>query len=835
MNTTTDTFQLENVHCLGCAEAVITRLRQNPAVTRVHLDWSKNQVHVGYNHALQQRQQIETLIASTGCECTPTDAKADSHSHHAVTKPDEQTRLAHLKHGVAMQPVTMGTKHDRMQYEAPPTHHGHSASSPVTPADPHAGHDMSQMADSEQSGHGGMNHDMSDPNMAAAMEQDMRNKFFIALALTIPTVLYSPLGMNVLGIQLPTFGLDMNLIMLVFSTPVVFYCGWMFLSGAYESLRHRMLNMSVLIAVGVLAAYLFSLLITVIGGETFYEAAAMLVTFVLFGHWMEMRARRGTNDALRKLFDLIPPTATVIRNDQELTIPSTELIVGDIIILRPGDKVAVDGEVMEGQTSIDEALVTGESVPVSKKVGDTVIAGSINRTGSIQFRATKVGADTTLAQIVELVQRAQSSKAPGQRLADQAAQYLVILAVGSGIITFVAWFVFGQVSLVTALTFAISAVVIACPDALGLATPTAVAVGTGIGARHNVLIKDAATLENVSGINAIILDKTGTLTEGRPTLTDIVVAPGMEENTLLQLVGSAEQGSEHPLADAIVKGVEARGIALTKSTTFEAITGKGIQATVSGRHVVAGNRALMDDQGVDIAPLESAAATLAGRGQTPMFVSVDGKSAGLISVTDPIKSSAAYTIQQLEALNIEVVMMTGDNRRTAETVATRLGIKRFYAEVLPAEKARYVQELQGEGKRVAMVGDGVNDAPALAQADIGIAIGAGTDVAIETANIVLMKSDPLDILRAIVLSKATVRKMRENLVWASIYNILAIPVAAGVLYPNFGIVLRPEWSALLMSLSSIIVAVNAVLLRNVEGELTAIAEPAPAPAIVKGV
>lgn len=831
MNTTKDTFQLENVHCLGCAEAVVTRLRQNPAVTRVHLDWSKNQVHVDYDRALEQRQQIETLIASTGCECAPTDAKTDPHSHHAVTKPDEQTRLAHLKHGVEMQPVTMGTKHDRMQYEAPPPHQGHAASGSVAPADPHTGHDMSQM---ESDKHGGMDHDMSDPNMAAAMEQDMRNKFFIALALTIPTVLYSPLGMNVLGVQLPTFGLDMNLIMLVFSTPVVFYCGWMFLSGAYESLRHRMLNMSVLIAVGVLAAYLFSLLITVIGGETFYEAAAMLVTFVLFGHWMEMRARRGTNDALRKLFDLIPPTATVIRNDQELTIPSTELIVGDIVILRPGDKVAVDGEVMEGQTSIDEALVTGESVPVSKEAGDTVIAGSINRTGSIRFRATKVGADTTLAQIVELVQRAQSSKAPGQRLADQAAQYLVILAVGSGIITFVAWFVFGQVSLVTALTFAISAVVIACPDALGLATPTAVAVGTGIGARHNVLIKDAATLENVSGINAIILDKTGTLTEGRPTLTDIVVAPDMEENTLLQLVGSAEQGSEHPLADAIVKGVEARGNTLTKATTFEAITGKGIQATVNGRQVLVGNRALMDDQGVDIAPLESAAATLAGRGQTPMFVSVDGKSAGLISVTDPIKSSATYTIQQLEAMNIEVVMMTGDNRRTAETVARRLGIKRFYAEVLPADKARYVQELQGEGKRVAMVGDGVNDAPALAQADIGIAIGAGTDVAIETANIVLMKSDPLDILRAIVLSKATVRKMRENLVWASIYNILAIPVAAGVLYPNFGIVLRPEWSALLMSLSSIIVAINAVLLRNVEGELTAIAEPAPVPATAKG-
>jgi Cu2+-exporting ATPase len=668
------------------------------------------------------------------------------------------------------------------------------------------------------------------------MERDMRTRFFIALVLTIPTVLYAPLGMNVFGVRLPTFGLDVNLIMLVLSTPVVFYSGWIFIAGAYHSLRRGMLNMSVLVATGVLAAYLFSVLITFLGGETFYEAAAMLVTFVLFGHWMEMRARRGTNEALRALFDLVPPQATVLRDGAEVTIPSSEVQVGDIAILKPGDKVPVDGEVTEGETSIDEALVTGESVPVSKRPGDQVIAGSINRSGSVHFRATKVGADTTLAQIVDLVQKAQSSKAPGQRLADRAAQYLVILAVGSGIVTFIAWYVSGGAAAITALTFTISAVVIACPDALGLATPTAVAVGTGVGAKYNILIKDAATLENVSGITAIVLDKTGTLTEGKPALSDVVTTGRFDEQELLRLVASSELGSEHPLAEAIVMGARTRDTRLVDATQFEAIAGHGIHATVDGRTVLVGNVKLLRDQGIDATTLEIQAAALAEQGKTPIYVAIDRQAAGLVAVADTIKPSAHETIRRLKELGIEAVMITGDNKRTAEAVARELGIERVFAEVLPADKARHVKELQAEGKRVAMVGDGVNDAPALAQADIGIAIGAGTDVAIETAKVVLMKSDPLDTIRAITLSKATVRKMKQNLVWASVYNVLAIPIAAGVLYPSLGIELRPEWSALLMSLSSIIVAVNAVLLKGVErdlgtpsaGQPAAPIQPAPA-------
>jgi P-type Cu2+ transporter len=668
-------------------------------------------------------------------------------------------------------------------------------------------------------GHGGMAHDMSDPALATAMERDMRRRFFVALVLTIPTVLYSSLGRDFFGVTLPT-PISANWIMLILSTPVVFWAGWIFLAGASAALRSRTLDMSVLIATGVLAAYAASVVLMLVGNDdVFFDAATMLVTFVLFGHWMEMKSRKGTTDALRALFDLVPPTATVLRDGKEVEVPTAEIVVGDAVVLRPGEKIPVDGAVLAGATSVDEALVTGESLPVDKGPGDAVVGGSINRSGTVTFRATRVGADTALAQIVKLVQTAQNSKAPGQRLADKAAQYLVVLAVGSGIVTFIAWTLVGNAGFVLALTFAISAVVIACPDALGLATPTAIAVGTGIAARHNILIKDAATLEGVSGIQAVVLDKTGTLTEGKPSLTEVVPTEGWTEAELLGLAASAEHGSEHPLSRAVVEGASARGIESAPADDFRAIAGHGIEARVQNRRVVLGNAKLMRDHGISVGALDRQAESLAGHGRTPIFVAVDDRIAGIVAVADAIKPSARTAVAQLKRLGIEVVMMTGDNRRTTEAVARDLGIDRVFAEVLPEQKASYVAQLQGEGKRVAMVGDGVNDAPALAQADIGIAIGAGTDVAIETAHVVLMRSDPVDILRALTLSKATVRKMKQNLGWASVYNILAIPIAAGVLYPAYGIELRPQWAALLMSLSSIIVATNAVLLKRVEPEL----------------
>jgi P-type Cu2+ transporter len=784
--------------CVSCAESTERALRAHAAVVAAQVHYARGAVEVSYHPDLIDGHSIEKLIARAAYDCLCTT------DHDMVACGGGLVSLAHK---ADMAAVTQGTTADRMQYEFPSTQGGKK-------------HQKEAHAAPEA-----MGHDMSDPRMAKAMEADMRNRFFVALALTILTLLFSPLAMNTIGLRLVPVQ-TANWVMLVLSTPVVWWAGWPFIGGAATSLRHRALNMSVLIATGVLAAWGFSLLITVLGkGETFYEAAAMLVTFVLFGHWMEMKSRRGTTDALRALFDLVPPTATVIRDGADHEVPTTEIVVGDMVRLRPGNKVPVDGEVVEGTTSIDESLVTGESVPVDKSPGDAVIGGSINRAGSVVMRTTKVGSDTTLGQIVSMVQEAQNSKAPGQRLADRAAGYLVIVAVGSGIVTFLVWYFVGASTALTALTFAISAVVIACPDALGLATPTAVAVGIGIGAKHNVLIKDAATLEGLSRIQAVVLDKTGTLTEGQPRLTDFILAErdgssSLSQDELLRLVASAEQGSEHPLATAIVEAAVERGVSVVGAQDFAAVAGKGMTAKVTGHTILVGNQALLVEHDIAPGPLEEQALALAAEGKTPMYVAVDGEAAGLLAVADTIRPTARLLIGTLRNEGIEAVMMTGDNRRTAEAIARELGIERVFAEVLPDQKADYVRSLQAEGKQVAMVGDGVNDAPALAQADIGIAIGAGTDVAIETAKVVLMKSDPYDIIRAFRLSRATVTKMKQNLFWASIYNLLAIPVAAGALYPGLGLMLAPEWSALLMSLSSIIVATNAVLLKRVDSDLS---------------
>ncbi len=533
-----------------------------------------------------------------------------------------------------------------------------------------------------------------------------------------------------------------------------------------------------------------------------------------------MKSRRGTTDALQALFDLVPPQARVIRNGQEKLIPTAEVKLGEIIILKPGDKVPVDGEIIEGETAIDESLVTGESIPTAKTLGDKVIGGSINTSGSVKFKATKIGEDTALAQIVKMVETAQNSKAPGQRIADRFAKYLVIVAVGGGFLTFAIWyFILGE-PIMLALTFAISTVVIACPDALGLATPTAVAVGTGLGAKHNILIKDAPTLEEVSKIQAVVMDKTGTLTEGKPRVTDVIAAHGFAKDEILALDAAAEQKSGHPLSKAILEEVEKRKISIPqKVEKFQSISGHGVEAIVEGKQILVGNIKLMKDRSIDLFFIQSEIMKLLDEGKTLMLIAINGKAAGVVAAADPIKATAKIAIEKMKELGLEMAMITGDNKKTAEAIGKQLGIDRIFAEVLPEDKEKYVKKLQDEGKFVAMVGDGVNDAPALAQADIGIAIGAGTDVAIETANIVLMKSDPADILRAIRLSKATVIKMKQNLIWASVYNILAIPIAAGLLYPKFGITLRPEFSALLMSISSIIVAVNAVLLKRAEKDL----------------
>jgi Cu2+-exporting ATPase len=654
---------------------------------------------------------------------------------------------------------------------------------------------------------------MADPAMAREMEADMRRRFWVALAFTIPVVVIAG---HVPGVPMLVHPPLANWLGLILSTPVVWWSGWIFIAGSYHALRTGKLDMSVLIATGVLAAYLSSVYLTLIGQPTaYYEAAAMLVTFVLFGHWMEMRSRRGTSDALHALFALVPPMARVVRDGREVEVPTSEVVVGDELRLRPGDKIPVDGEIMTGQTDVDESLVTGESRPVKKGPGDGLVGGAINVSGAVAMRATRVGSDTVLAQIAALVEKAQNSKAPGQRLADRAAAILVVVAVGSGIATFVAWRVVAGEPFLTALTFAISAVVIACPDALGLATPTAVAVGTGLGARHNILIKDAATLEGVSRIQTIVLDKTGTLTEGKPSVTDVRPARGVSEQELLGRAAAVAANSTHPLSLAIVRAATDRGLHMLGPVT-EVVNepGKGIRALVDGIRVLTGSAALLRESGISLDGIEAAGQELSQQGRSLTYVAVDGHPAGVLGITDAVRPTSAPAITELKRMGITPVLLSGDLRATARRVAEAVGIDDVFAEVQPEQKADYVRRLQQQGKVIAMVGDGVNDAPALAQADIGIAIGAGTDVAIQAAQVVLMRSDPLDIVRAVRLSKATVRKMKQNLAWASVYNVLAIPVAAGAFYRSLGWSLRPEISALLMSASSIIVAVNAVSLRR---------------------
>jgi len=656
---------------------------------------------------------------------------------------------------------------------------------------------------------------MADPTMAGVMERDMRRRFFVSLAFTIPVTL---LAGHIPGIPMLLHPPLANWLGLALSMPVVWWAGWVFITGSWHALRRRMLDMSVLIATGVLAAWLASLYLTVLGQPVaYYEAACMLVTFVLFGHWMEIKSRRGTSDALRALFDLVPPTARLLRDGGEVEVPTSEVLVGDLLRLRPGDKIPVDAEITEGTTDVDEALVTGESRAVRRGPGESVVGGAINVTSAVTIRATRIGKDTMLARITDLVAHAQQSKAPRQRLADRAAAVLVVVAVGAGILTFLGWTFLADVPFLTALTFAISAVVVACPDALGLATPTAVAVGTGLGARHHILIKDAATLEALSRIDTVVLDKTGTLTEGRPSVTDLMPVEGLDLVALLSIGATVARQSTHPLSRAIVRAADER-MASPSGVPTDVVnhSGQGIEALVGGRRVLLGSAALLDGAGVDRTSLEASARALAERGRSLVWVARDGRVSGVVGITDAIRPSSAEAIASLRGMGITPMLLSGDLRPTAERVAVEVGIEQVLAEVRPEEKAAQVVRLQATGRFVAMVGDGVNDAPALARADVGIAIGRGTDVAIEAAQVVLMRSDPADIARAVRLSKATVRKMKQNLGWASIYNLFAIPVAAGVFYPSLGWSLRPEVSALLMSASSIIVALNAVSLRRVD-------------------
>jgi P-type Cu2+ transporter len=657
-------------------------------------------------------------------------------------------------------------------------------------------------------------HGHDDVSMAS-MVTDMRNRFVVAAVFSVPILLWSPIGRDVLDFSAAApFGLRDDVWSLLLSLPVIFYSCSIFFVGAFRALRARTLDMMVLVAVAVGAGWLYSVVVTFTGGgDVFYEAASVLAAFVLLGHWFEMRARGGANDAIRTLLDLAPPVAVVLRDGEPAEVPTSAVAVGDLLLVRPGSKIAVDGVVEEGDSDVDESMVTGESLPVHKEPGATVIGATINKNGTLRVRATKVGADTALAQIVQLVQEAQNSKAPGQKLADRAAFWLVLVALIGGALTFLAWFLFSDRPTEDAVLFAITVVVITCPDALGLATPTAIMVGTGLGAKRGVLFKNALALETAARIEVVVMDKTGTLTKGEPEVTDVVV-DGIDRRELLGLAAAVERESEHPLADAIVRHAGAMGAASTPVASFQNVPGHGALATVDGHRVAIGNVRLMEQENVDLGSLRAQSAELADGGRTAVLVAVDSHAAGVIGIADSPRPTAAQAIAALHDAGVEVVMLTGDNEATARRIAGQLGIDTVIAEVLPGDKSAKVRELQQSGRKVAMVGDGVNDAPALAQADLGVAIGAGTDVAIETADVVLMRSDPLDVATVLTIGKGTLRKMRQNLGWAIGYNTIALPIAAGVFDPVFGLVLRPEIAALSMSGSSVIVAVNAVMLKR---------------------
>ena len=788
----TATLEVADLTSILDFAAVEKRLAGFPGVLHVAMNAGSNTASIHYDEQQTSPEALAEQVRACGFHCRgetaprhvcvpdsivvpPGSPKAPSQAHHESPATDTPPAIgvehaAHRSHGLGtVAPGTAVPAHDAMAHEM-----GHGA-----------GMDMQDMV------------------------RDMRNRFLVSLIFTVPIFLLDPMGLTEPLIQ-PPFGLSMNLTMFILASGAILYPVWPFLVAAWRALRNGVLNMAVLVVLSVGTGYLFSVGATFFfEGEQFYEAAAVLLVFILLGHWLEMRARAGASAAIRALLDLAPPKATVLREGKEFEVATSEVVLGDIVILRPGNKLPVDGEVIEGESTIDESMLTGESLPVTKKVGDQVIGATINKSGTLRYRSTKVGADTALAQIVKLVQEAQNSKAPAQLLADRASQWLVLAAIIVGLVTFVVWFwILGQ-PLLFALTLTITVFVIACPDALGLATPMAVMVGTGLGAANGILFKNAAALEDATKLDVIVFDKTGTLTMGQPKVIDVIPASGVSNDELLVLAATVEQNSDHPIAVAILE--RAADLTRAEISQFHYMDGRGASAQIAGAPVLVGNRRLMEENSVDMRELGARAEELKGEGRTVTYIARSGSLAGLISVADAPRPTSAATIQKLHEQGVRVAMITGDNAGTAKRIAGLLGIDIILADVLPGQKAEKIKELQAQGLKVGMVGDGVNDAPALTQADVGFAIGAGTDVAIESADVVLMKSNPYDVVGAMTLSKATLRKMHQNLWWAVGYNVIAFPIAAGVFFP---FLLSPQIAALAMSGSSALVAINALLLKR---------------------
>ncbi|MER2001930.1 MAG: heavy metal translocating P-type ATPase [Carnobacterium inhibens] len=807
-------FTIEGMSCASCAQTVEKATKKLSGVQESTVNLATEKMHITYDEAKLTDKDIQEAVNQSGYKAV-TNTKQKNYVIEGMTCAScAQTIEKAVGKLAAVQMVNVNLATEKMSIEYDPDQ---LVLADVTKAVEEVGYTAHEEVET------GDEIDRTREKKAQHIK-DMWQRFWISALFTVP-LLYISMG-HMLGMPLPEFidpmanAVTFALAQLVLTIPVIIL-GREFFKVGFKALVKGHPNMDSLVALGTSAAFLYSLISTVAIGmgnthlamDLYYESAAVILTLITLGKYFEALSKGKTSEAIKKLMGLAPKQARIMRNGQEVDVAIDEVQVNDLIIVKPGEKMPVDGIVVEGNTSVDEAMLTGESIPVEKTAGDAVIGASINQNGTIKYKATKVGKDTALSQIIKLVEDAQGSKAPIAKLADIISGYFVPIVIVLAVISGLAWYIAGE-SGVFALTIAISVLVIACPCALGLATPTAIMVGTGKGAEHGVLIKSGGALEKTHKIQTIIFDKTGTITEGKPEVTDIVAVNGMSEEELLILAASAERGSEHPLGEAIVHGAEKKDLSLFKTQTFNALPGHGIEVTIEHQSLLLGNKKLMIDHGISIDTVETVSDTLAGEGKTPMYIAKDDQIVGIIAVADTVKANSLKAIEKLHKMGLEVAIITGDNKRTAQAIAKQVGIDRVLSEVLPEEKANEVKKLQAEGKIVAMVGDGINDAPALAQADIGIAIGSGTDVAMESADIVLMRSDLMDVSTAVELSKATIKNIKENLFWAFGYNVLGIPIAMGLLHVFGGPLLNPMLAGAAMSFSSVSVLINALRLKR---------------------
>ncbi|KZL92895.1 heavy metal translocating P-type ATPase [Clostridium magnum] len=810
---TTKTLKIEGMTCAACAKAVERASKKLDGVYEANVNFATEKLTVSFDSSKIGIQDIKKAVEKAGykaaSEAATRTLKIEGMTCASCAKAVE--RASKKIDGVNEANVNFATEKLTVSFEA----------SKVKIAD------IKKAI--EKAGYKALEEETNVDEGKNKKEKEIKslwNRFIVSLVFGLPLLIIAmvPMILEQFNYMLPAAIDPMMhrevyaIIQLMLSIPIV-VAGKKYFTVGFKTLFKGSPNMDSLIAIGSSAAVLYSIfsVVQILLGNyeyhLYFESAGVILTLITLGKYLESVAKGKTSEAIKKLMGLAPKTATIIRDGKEEEIPIDEVEVGDIVLVKPGEKVPVDGEVVEGVTSIDESMLTGESIPVEKTIGDKVIGASINKNGSIKYKATRVGKDTALAQIVKLVEEAQGSKAPIAKLADVISGYFVPVVIVLALIGSIGWLLYGE-SAVFALTIFISVLVIACPCSLGLATPTAIMVGTGKGAEYGVLIKSGTALETAHRIQTIVFDKTGTITEGKPKVTDIVTSGDVTEDYLLQLAASAEKGSEHPLGEAIVKGAEEKGLEFKKLDLFKAIPGHGIEVTIDNKKVLLGNRKLIIENNISLENLEETSNRLAAEGKTPMYVAIENKLIGIVAVADTVKENSKKAIEKLHSMGIEVAMITGDNKKTAEAIAKQVGIDRILAEVLPQDKANEVKKLQAENKKVAMVGDGINDAPALAQADVGIAIGSGTDVAMESADIVLMRSDLKDVVTAIDLSKKTITNIKQNLFWAFGYNTLGIPVAMGALYIFGGPLLNPMIAALAMSLSSVSVLTNALRLKG---------------------